>query len=252
MIHYVELIHPYQDGTTGLKAAAKIPFTGNIVGVEVYRESAQDPTEGTVDQVLDIRKGSVLSSLATIFANPAHKPTFIDTALSAVANAAAFPVACTKGQTVGFYRETAFTFHGGNRPTAVIAIEDGLLNEKEVQAVTESLADNATSNITAALGKAFVLNRIEVSHASRVTVYRTPADRTADASRPIGELPGAGDGVLVDANLEAGSLDLPLTPIIYGSTGETPRVSDIPIRVQNRSGGTTPVTVTFTVNTMEL
>jgi hypothetical protein len=251
MFHYVELIHPFQNGTTGLKAAAKVPVDGNIVEVRMFRESAQDPSEAGTDQVLDIRTGAVLSSLATIFANPAHKPTFIGTALSAIANAAAFPVACTKGQTIGMYRETPFTFHGGNRPTGIVVIDDGILGEQEIVVTTASLADLATANITAPLGKSFVLSRIKVDEAARVTVYRSPADRAADAARPIGDLPGAGAGVVVDTNNTISFLDIPLTPIVYGATSETPRTGDIPIRVQNRSGATTPIEITFTVNRFE-
>lgn len=249
MIHFIELIHPYQDGTTGLKAAALIPVDGNIIGVDIKRESVQ-PTELDLDQVMDIRVGATLSALATIFANPAHKPTFVDLALTGAANAAAFPVAVAKNQTIGFYRETAFTFHGGNRPTAIVQIDDGILNETEIEVVTANLADLATANITAPLGKSFVLNRIKVDEPSRVTVYRSPADRAADAARPIGELPSAGAGVIVDVNL-ASVLDYPLTPIVYGATSEIPRTGDIPIRVQNRSGGATPIEVTFTINKFE-
>lgn len=250
MLHYIHLLYPYQDGTSGLKAAVGIPVSGNIVGVDIKRESAQSSELGT-DQVIDIRTGANLSSVATIFGNPAHKPRFVGTALTGAANTAAFPVAVLKGQTIAMYRETGFTFHAGNRLLGTVIIDDGILNETEVDVSTGVLADLATENLTAPLGKSFVLNRIAVNRASRVTVYRSAAARTADAGRPIGELPGAGAGVIVDANLTPGNLDLPLSPMVYGATAESPRSGDIAIRVQNRSGSAGAVNATFTINKFE-
>lgn len=255
MLHYLELINPGLDsGMPGgrLLGLGVIPIDGNIVDVRVRREFATS-FGGTI--YYDVRTGVNSAALSSIFGaipgNQANMPAMaFGTLEAAPPNPASLPVAVTALQTVGFYRNNSNTGGGGNRQTCVIVIDDGLLNETEIEVTTASLADLAESNITAPLGKAFVLSAIETDVEARVTVYRSPAYRTADAARPIGTLPTGDHGVIVDINNVApGKLNL--SPIMYGATAETPRDGDIAIRVQNRSGGATPVEVKFTVNKLE-
>jgi hypothetical protein len=252
MLHYIELMASGNDsGFSGnqLLALAPSPIpNGNIVGVEVLRAFA---TAFGGDIQYDIRIGPNPSSLVTIFANPAHRPNMPFGSIGPVyANTDAFPVAVTNGQWIGFYRQNSNSGGGGNRPVGIIIIDDGILNETEMAVITGSLADLAEANITAPLGKSFVLTAVETDVEARVTAYRSPAYRTADAARPIGELPTGDHGVIVDVNnVTPGKLNL--SPIMYGATAEIPRSGDIAIRVQNRSGGATPVEVTFTLNKLE-
>lgn len=130
MLNYLEIIYPKNDvatitstsGEAVLLGSAIIPADGNILGVFLRRETA--PATLT-DFTYDIRKGVNSSIWATIFANPAHKPTLIHNTLAATANAGAFPIAVTSGQSIGFYRETLSGGGAGYRPTAVVIMDDG-------------------------------------------------------------------------------------------------------------------------------
>lgn len=248
MKHIVELICPGND-KGGTLAVGSIPINGNIVSMKVVRHSFH---AGFQDAVYDIDLGSPQTEpFISIFVNDGERPVMDRLAKETDAPDDAFPAPVAIGQTVRFRRISSVQGGAGLRPTAILTIEDGLLNEGEIEVTTASLANLAEANITAPLGKSHILSGVKVDVAARVTVYRSPAYRTADAARPIGTLPEGDHGVIVDCNLIPGNLDLRLAPICYGATAEIPRSGDIAIRVQNRSGSTSPVEVTFTVNKLE-
>ena len=116
---------------------------------------------------------------------------------------------------------------------------------------TGSLADLAEETGTATIGKTYILIKVSANHACRVRLYSTPAYRTADAARPIGDIPTGEHGVMLDCYLEAANLTLDLSPIVTGANLETSRVSAIPVAIQNKSGGATTIAVTFTYLVLE-
>lgn len=254
MLHYIELIQPYNTAKMafGLLALAVIPCSGNVIGVPMRRESVV-PAE-TLDIHFDIRAGVNASSLVSIFANPDHRPLIPAGTLVGGADAAAFPIPVTALDSIGFYY-TDYLLGGGKgyglRPTAIVIIDDGLLNETSLVKTTGSLADGATENSTASLGKSFVLSKIAADRACRVRAYRSPAYRTADAARAIGIDPIGEHGVIVDCNIIGANLTLDLSPIVFGSTSEVPPSGNIALAIENKSGGASPVEVTFTLNKFE-
>lgn len=137
--------------------------------------------------------------------------------------------------------------------TAIIdtraAITPGLLDtgiRRDVIVTTGSLSDLAEETGTVALGRGFTLMRIEGDRECRVRLYTTAAARTADAARAIGTDPTGEHGVIVDAVPIVANLILDLAPIVNGSNLEGSPSANIPYAIQNRSGGTSTVEVTFT------
>jgi hypothetical protein len=124
----------------------------------------------------------------------------------------------------------------------------------DVVVTTASLANLATENGTAALGKQFVLVKLVVDRACRIRLYTTAALRVLDASRPFGTNPTAGTqhGVICDLYLNATTgLTWLMSPEALGACNEASVTTSIPYAIENRSGSSSTVQVTFTVTLME-
>lgn len=123
----------------------------------------------------------------------------------------------------------------------------------DTQVTTASLANNATENGTVTLGKSFELYKVVVDKHCRVRLYQTAADRTADAARPIGTAPDAGEGLITELIFDAivGNT-IRLAPRAAGENQDTPVVDTIYYAITNMSGGTATVTATFTHVVTEL
>lgn len=139
MRHHIELLYPGTDSVSGgnrLLALAVIPVSGNIVDAFIRREAA---TAFGGDIAYDVRIGANASSLATIYGTPADAPTIPFGTLAGTSDPAAYPVAVTAGQTIGFYRTSAVAGGAGSRPTIVIVVEDG---DPAVQGAGATVAGN--------------------------------------------------------------------------------------------------------------
>lgn len=111
---------------------------------------------------------------------------------------------------------------------------------------TASLADDAEETGTVTLAKGYRLLRIATDVAARVRVYTTAAKRTADAARAVGVDPTGDHGVVLDAVTTGALLAFDLSPTVDGWNNESTPSASIPIAVQNLSGTTDTVAVTFT------
>lgn len=111
---------------------------------------------------------------------------------------------------------------------------------------TESLTDDAEETGTVTLAKGYRLLRIATDVPARLRVYTTAAKRTADATREIGTDPEGDHGVVLDLVTTADLLAADLSPTVDGWNNETAPSTSIPIAVQNLSGATDTVSVTFT------
>jgi hypothetical protein len=113
---------------------------------------------------------------------------------------------------------------------------------------TSSIADGAIGNISFnGLGVSYVLLSIQVSGASWVRIYTDDAARTADASRPQGDDPADGDGVV--AEIIAASADT--FKIAPGVIGWVDGQTTIPVAVKNNTGSTGAITVTINALVLE-
>ena len=116
---------------------------------------------------------------------------------------------------------------------------------------TASLAANAAGNITINGFKSYMLLSIQTSAAAWVTVYATSAARSADAGRTITTDPTPGSGVLAEI-ITTGSQTQLFSPAVLGFSDETSPSTDIQVKVVNRSGSTTTITVTMKLVQLEV
>jgi hypothetical protein len=123
--------------------------------------------------------------------------------------------------------------------------EGSALARGEVSLTTGSLADNATETGTVGLGKSFLLLKVSADRACRVRLYETAGYRTADAARPVGSDPVGEHGLIADLVFTASNLSLDLAPTVTGVNLEEPPSASIAYAVQNRSGATSTVQLTF-------
>ncbi len=117
---------------------------------------------------------------------------------------------------------------------------------------TANLANNAEEVGTIAMSKTFELLKTEVDFPCRVRLYSAEQYLLADASRVIGDIPTGEHGVIVDNNLILGNLQLDQMPIPSGTNAESPRTNEMAIKVQNKSGSSQIITVTFTFLILEV
>lgn len=118
-----------------------------------------------------------------------------------------------------------------------------------ISATTASLAAGATGNLSIPLGKSFQLLKLETSAPALVRLYTTPAKRTADASRILGQIPTGEHGVITEDVTANGSLTIDYMSLglfIFGANMELTPSLNIAASVTNRSGSTQAITVTFT------
>jgi len=113
-----------------------------------------------------------------------------------------------------------------------------------------SLANGASGDIDITGFKGYILYKIQTSVASWVRLYTDSASRTADNSRLEGTdlLPGA--GVIAEV-ITTGASTILISPGAFGFNNEGLPTTNIPVRVTNKSGSTTDVTVTLVVVQLE-
>lgn len=116
-------------------------------------------------------------------------------------------------------------------------------------ATATALADDATANLELTGGRAYVMYKIQTSHAAWVRIYTSAAARTADAGRLQGVDPGINAGVVAEA-ITAGAETVVFAPAVNGFNDEVVPTSAMPIAVTNLSGATNDVVVTVTKLTM--
>lgn len=110
---------------------------------------------------------------------------------------------------------------------------------------TASLANNAEETGTVTLAKAYRVLKLQADRACRVRVYDTVAHRTADAARAVGTKPTGDHGLMLEYVFTAAGT-VALSPTVDGFSGESTPVATIPVAIQNTSGSTSTVAVTFT------
>lgn len=139
-----------------------------------------------------------------------------------------------------------------NEPLWDLLIENPSPSQSEIVIATASLADNATENAVALMGKHAIVRRIQSNRAARVRAYSTSAARAADAARAIGTEPANGvDGLLLEAVFAAGNLALNARQAAILHNADAPAQQAIYWAIQNRSGAAGAVEVTITKLTLE-
>ncbi len=126
----------------------------------------------------------------------------------------------------------------------------GLFSRASVAGTSASLADNASGNIDITGFKGYMLYKIQTSVASWVRLYTDSTSRTADASRLEGVDPAPGAGVIAEV-ITTGASTILISPGAFGFNNEGTPTTNIPVRVTNKSGSTSTVTVTLVVVQLE-
>jgi hypothetical protein len=116
---------------------------------------------------------------------------------------------------------------------------------------TASLANDAAGNVTITGWKSYMLLSIQTSDAAWVTVYTSSAARTADASRTITTDPTPGSGVIAEVITTGASTQI-FSPAVFGFNDESSPSTDVQIKVVNRSGATTAITITMKLVQLEI
>ncbi len=119
-----------------------------------------------------------------------------------------------------------------------------------VSGTTSSLSAGGTGPINITGYKGYMLMKVETSAAAWVRIYTSEAARIADASRTEGTDPSPGAGVIAEV-ITTGADTVMITPGALGFNDDPTVTTDIPVRVTNKSGSSTTITVTLTVIQLE-
>ena len=117
------------------------------------------------------------------------------------------------------------------------------LQPRKTASVTQSIANNAASNVSISTAKGFVLYSIETSHAAWVTLYTDAASRTSDSGRLETTDPTPGSGVLSEV-ITTGATTQLITPgtVCFNSSPTATTYA----KIVNKSGSTVNLQVTLT------
>jgi len=96
-----------------------------------------------------------------------------------------------------------------------------------------------------------MLLSIQTSAAAWVTVYTSSAARTSDASRTITTDPTPGSGVIAEVITTSASTQI-FSPAVFGFSDESSPSTDVQIKVVNRSGSATAITITMKLVQLEI
>lgn len=124
----------------------------------------------------------------------------------------------------------------------------GLSTRTTPSVTTTNMANTSQANFDIANGfPTYALLKVQVDQAAWVRIYVDDASRAADVSRLITDDPAPDAGVVAEV-ITTGSETIKMSP---GVIGWLESGTDIPIRVQNLSGGSTTITVTVTCVELE-
>lgn len=154
-----------------------------------------------------------------------------------------FTVAGTGG-TIGFYLDD-ITLQSGVTTSTL----SGLPARQTIIKSTTSLANGTYEDSTVNIGyKSASLIQVIVDRACRVRLYATAADRVTDTvpDRPITNDPAPGTGVLAEY-LTSASKTMHVSPVMTLYNADAIVGTNIYYRIENRSGSTSTVSVTFII-----
>tara|TARA_B100000575_G_scaffold160013_1_gene127852 strand:- start:5356 stop:6456 length:1101 start_codon:yes stop_codon:yes gene_type:complete len=122
------------------------------------------------------------------------------------------------------------------------------LQSRTTAQVTQSITNNAVSNVSISTPKTYALMKIQTSHAAWVTLYTSTTARTNDSGRLETTDPTPGSGVLSEV-ITTGSVTQLITPatVCFNESGTGTTYA----KIVNKSGATANVTVTLTYVQLE-
>ena len=127
----------------------------------------------------------------------------------------------------------------------------GLSSRGVVNAVTSSLTNGSTGNISITGANGYVLYKIQTTAASWIRIYTDTASRAADSTRLEGVDPLPGSGVIAEI-ITTGADTVLMSPGVIGFNTEAVVTNTIACAVTNKSGATVAITVSLTILTIEV
>ena len=128
----------------------------------------------------------------------------------------------------------------------------GLGSRSTVSASTSSGHLDETAELISITGfKSYGLLKAVVSEPAWVIVYSDNVNRIADGTRLITQDPAPGSGVITEFVTTTSNETVLFTPTVVGFNNDSPVSTSIYLRVYNKTGATTPITVSLTLIQLE-
>lgn len=130
---------------------------------------------------------------------------------------------------------------------ALTVVDDGggtAAGREDSTPVTATVGANSNTTTAVVLAKSFRLLSMTVDAACRVRLFATAAGAAADLGRPATDDPPDGRGVILDYVTTFGGTYL-LSPLVDGSSMETIPSSSITTVIDNPTGSSADITVSF-------
>jgi plastocyanin len=115
---------------------------------------------------------------------------------------------------------------------------------------TASIADGVSTDLDITGFKGYALYTITTSAAAWVTLYTDASARTSDNSRSETTDPAPDAGIIAEV-ITTGAETVRLSPGTIGYNLESTPTTNIPVKVRNKSGGTTAITVAIEILQLE-
>jgi len=201
-----------------------------------------------------------LSNKPTLFSGSytdlSNKPTLFSGSYTDLSNKPTIPTNLDSITDVALSSPTTgqvLKYNGTNWVNDVDASGAGgaLPSRTTTSAVTTTIANGASENITVTGFKGYIIYKLQTSAAAWVRAYTSIAERTADESRTITTDPTPGSGVVAEI-ITTGAQTVNMAPATIGFSNESAPDVNIPIRVTNRSGSSAAITVTMTLIQIEV
>lgn len=132
--------------------------------------------------------------------------------------------------------------------TGTISAVPQIASRTTASATSTSLNNNASGTFTIVGFKGYFLYSIQTSHAAWIVLYTSNAASIADSSRTETTDPLPNAGVVAEA-ITTGAETIIISPAVVGFNSDG--LTDIPIKITNKSGSTQTITVTITLLKME-
>lgn len=121
-----------------------------------------------------------------------------------------------------------------------------------VNGTTTSINNDFAANLTISAGfKSYLLFKVQTSVAAWVTIYTDTTSRSNDTARLETTDPLPGSGVIAEV-ITAGAETVLLTPSTIGWNNDSTPATNIYLKIVNKSGSATAITVTLTILQLEL
>lgn len=124
------------------------------------------------------------------------------------------------------------------------------LSTRLTASTVKYILNGTSEDVEIAVGKSYLLQKIESSHAARITMYVDATTRTNDAFRAFSTPPVDGSGVIKDFIFSGAGTKL-VTPGVIGFNNDPAPNDNTYLRIENQTGDDVEIIVTLTYVQLE-